>query len=139
MKLLIFLLIAYGISNILVFGSIFKSWRNFWSNVNPNFFGTLFTCMICLPTYVGFFGSLLMIGKNSAQHWRTTIFSMLSGVACANYITPIILDMAKMDIKYQVSVGFVLGFLGLRSVEVIGKKLIKEDKNGSKSNNQSNS
>jgi len=86
----------------------------------------------------GFFGSLLMIGKNSAQHWRTTIFSMLSGVACANYITPIILDMAKMDIKYQVSVGFVLGFLGLRSVEIIGKKLVKEDKNGNKSDNQSN-
>jgi hypothetical protein len=60
MKLLIFLLIAYGISNILVFGSIFKGWRNFWSNVNPNFFGTLFTCMICLPTYVGFFGSWLV-------------------------------------------------------------------------------
>lgn len=60
MKLLIFLLVAYGISNILVFGSIFKGWRNFWSNVNPNFFGTLFTCMICLPTYVGFFGSWLV-------------------------------------------------------------------------------
>lgn len=60
MKLLIFLLVAYGISNILVFGSIFKFWRNFWSNINPNFFGTLFTCMICLPTYVGFFGSWLV-------------------------------------------------------------------------------
>ena len=60
MKLLIFLLVAYGISNILVFGSIFKGWRNFWSTVNPNFFGTLFTCMICLPTYVGFFGSWLV-------------------------------------------------------------------------------
>jgi hypothetical protein len=38
----------------------------------------------------GLFGSLLMIGKNAAQTWKTTIFSMLSGVACANYITPII-------------------------------------------------
>lgn len=60
MKLLIFLLVAYGISNILVFGSIFKGWRTFWSNVSPNFFGTLFTCMICLPTYIGFFGSWLI-------------------------------------------------------------------------------
>jgi hypothetical protein len=60
MKLLIFLLIAYGISNIIVFGSIFKGWRTFWSTVNPNFFGTLFTCMICLPTYVGFLGSWLV-------------------------------------------------------------------------------
>jgi hypothetical protein len=89
----------------------------------------------------GLFGSLLMIGKNAAQEWRTTVFSMLSGVACANYITPIILDITRIDIKYQVSVGFVLGFLGLRSVELISKKLVKqlEDKNGNKSDNKPNS
>jgi hypothetical protein len=91
----------------------------------------------------GLFGSLLMIGKSAAQEWRTTVFSMVSGVACANYITPIILDITRIDIKYQVSVGFVLGFLGLRSVEIISKKLVKhlekEDKNGNKSDNKSNS
>ncbi len=87
----------------------------------------------------GLFGSLLMIGKNAAQTWKTTIFSMISGVACANYITPIILDMTRMDVKYQVSVGFVLGFLGLRSVEMVSKKLIKEEKNGNKSSNKSDS
>lgn len=74
----------------------------------------------------GLFGSLLMIGKNAAQTWKTTIFSMISGVACANYITPIILDITRMDVKYQVSVGFVLGFLGLRSVETISKKFVKD-------------
>lgn len=87
----------------------------------------------------GLFGSLLMIGKTAAQTWKMTIFSMLSGIACANYITPIILDMTRMDVKYQVSVGFVLGFLGLRSVEMISKKLIKEEKNGNKSINKSDS
>jgi hypothetical protein len=60
MKLLIFLLIAYGISNIVVFSSIFSKWRNFWSNTSPNFWGTLFTCMICFPTWVGFLGSALI-------------------------------------------------------------------------------
>lgn len=60
MKLLIFLLIAYGISNIVVFSSIFSKWRNFWSGVSPNFWGTLFTCMICFPTWVGFLGSMLI-------------------------------------------------------------------------------
>lgn len=74
----------------------------------------------------GLFGSLLMIGKSAAQTWKTTVFSMLSGVACANYITPIVLDISRIDIKYQVSVGFVLGFLGLRSVEIISKKFIKD-------------
>ena len=60
MKLLIFILITYGICNIMIYSSIFKTWRNFWDQVNPNFFGTLFTCMICLPTWVGFFGSWLV-------------------------------------------------------------------------------
>lgn len=92
----------------------------------------------------GLFGSLLMIGKNAATQWRTTIFSMISGVACANYITPIILDITRIDIKYQVSVGFVLGFLGLRSVELISKKFVKEIKeekkeDGNKSVDKSNS
>lgn len=93
----------------------------------------------------GLFGSLLMIGKNAATQWRTTIFSMISGVACANYITPIILDITRIDIKYQVSVGFVLGFLGLRSVELISKKFVKEikedkkEENGNKSVDKSNS
>ncbi len=86
----------------------------------------------------GLFGSLLMIGKGAAQHWRTTIFSMLSGVACANYITPIILDMTRMDVKYQVSIGFVMGFLGLRSVEMISKRVIKLDKKENKDDNSTN-
>jgi hypothetical protein len=60
MKLIIFLLIAYGICNIIVFGSIFKGWRDFWSTFSPKFWGMLFTCMICLPTWVGFLGSMLV-------------------------------------------------------------------------------
>lgn len=60
MKLLIFLLIAYGICNIMVFSSIFRRWRDFWTTISPDFWGTLFTCMICLPTWVGFVGSALI-------------------------------------------------------------------------------
>ena len=60
MKLLIFFLVAYGICNIIIFGSIFKGWRDFWSEYSPNFWGMLFTCFICLPTWVGFFGSALI-------------------------------------------------------------------------------
>lgn len=60
MKLLIFFLVAYGICNIIIFGSIFKKWRDFWSTVSPDFWGMLFTCFICLPTWVGFLGSALI-------------------------------------------------------------------------------
>lgn len=60
MKLALFIGIIYGISNILVFGSIFKGWRTFMEAFSPNFWGALFTCMICLPTWMGFLGSALI-------------------------------------------------------------------------------
>lgn len=49
-----FILLAYGITNIAVYGSIFKGWRDFWNKVNPGFFGSLFSCPLCLSTWVGF-------------------------------------------------------------------------------------
>lgn len=58
MNLILFILTCYGISNIIIFGSIFQSFRNFWEKKSPNFFGKLFNCMICLPTYIGFFISI---------------------------------------------------------------------------------
>jgi len=44
----------------MVFSSIFKWWRNLWSRWSPNFFGELFSCMICLPFYVGILLSLFI-------------------------------------------------------------------------------
>lgn len=79
----------------------------------------------------GLFGSLMMIGKKSADNLRNTIFSMISGVASANYLTPVILDLIKMDDKFKFSVAFVLGFLGLKSVEIVLDKFFNHKKNGS--------
>jgi hypothetical protein len=54
MNILTFLLLAYGITNIAVYGSIFKGWRTFWEKHEPKFFGKLFTCPLCFSTWVGF-------------------------------------------------------------------------------------
>lgn len=74
MKLLIFLLVAYGFCNIIVFGSIFKKWRDFWSNFSPNFWGMLFTCMICLPAWIGFLGSALV--WSPTEHYQIVTESL---------------------------------------------------------------
>lgn len=58
MTLIIFILVSYGISNIVIYGSIFQSFRDYCEKVSPKFFGKLFTCMICLPTYCGFLMSI---------------------------------------------------------------------------------
>lgn len=58
MNTLLFILVAYGFSNIVVYGSIFAGLRNFLDRISPSFWGKLFSCMMCFPTWAGFFLSL---------------------------------------------------------------------------------
>lgn len=57
MELIIWILAAYGMSQILVFGSIFDTPRD-WITKHSKFFGDLLGCMMCTSTWVGFFFSL---------------------------------------------------------------------------------
>jgi len=67
MIILIWLLAAYGMSNILVYGSIFQGLRNWFREMgNSNipvingvfkFISDLVGCMMCTSTWVGFFMS----------------------------------------------------------------------------------
>lgn len=74
----------------------------------------------------GLFGALLLVGKSATVDLKTTFFSIVSGVASANYITPIVIDLTRVDNKYQMSVAFILGFLGLKGVEIISNKFLKK-------------
>jgi hypothetical protein len=68
--LLLWMLIAYGMSNILVYGSIFNGVRN---RINQNaiadsslqgfwvFVSDLLKCMMCTSTWVGFFLGLFVM------------------------------------------------------------------------------
>lgn len=61
MKLLLWALCAYGTCNILIFGSNFQWWRNLLGKFGTGGYSLhkLFTCMMCLPTWVGFTMSYL--------------------------------------------------------------------------------
>jgi hypothetical protein len=70
MILLMWLIAAYGMSQILVYGSIFSGFRESihkWGN-NPyapfqgigNFISGLISCMMCTSTWVGFFMGALV-------------------------------------------------------------------------------
>jgi hypothetical protein len=76
----------------------------------------------------GLFGSLIMLGKNSSVNLKTTLFAIITGVSSANYITPIVSDMINISNQYQMGVAFILGFLGLKGVEKISEKVLKEEK-----------
>ena len=75
MNILIWLLIAYGMSNILVYGSIFNGLRDFFKKWGGNqyapfngigqFISDLLGCMMCTSTWVGFFLSLAFMSPSN--------------------------------------------------------------------------
>jgi hypothetical protein len=74
MEIFIWVLMAYGMSNILVYGSIFGWLRNGlrrWGDnpFNPfngvfGFFADLLSCMMCTSTWVGFFLGSVIFSPN---------------------------------------------------------------------------
>jgi hypothetical protein len=80
----------------------------------------------------GLFGSLMMMSKVAGLTPKRTILATIGGAASANYLTPLILHIAKIgqnpdDISYSFAIAFLLGFLGLRAIELITSKLITDE------------
>jgi hypothetical protein len=77
----------------------------------------------------GLFGAILLTSKGSANNLPRTISSLIGGAASANYITPIVVSIAKLDDShYHYGIAFLLGFLGLKGIEYFSKKLIPDNK-----------
>lgn len=62
MLTLIFTLICYGACNNMIYGSVFEGWRNFLSKFGTSGYSLhkLFTCFMCLGTWMGFTISIIM-------------------------------------------------------------------------------
>ncbi len=69
MTLLFWTMAAYGMTSILVWGSIFDNARA-WIKKYSKFFGDLISCTLCTSTWVGFFMSLVL-GSLSEQFFDT--------------------------------------------------------------------
>ena len=76
----------------------------------------------------GFFGSLILIGKKQKSNLRTTFFAIVTGVANANYLTPIFVEFLRLPTKYEMSIAFILGFLGVKGVEFISDYITEKIK-----------
>lgn len=119
--ILIYALFAYGICNMIIFASgpfgIFEKWRNFAHKISEGF-GELFTCPMCLSTWVGLLFSALNI--IFVKDVAFTPFNIIFGVG--NYIPFVLL----MDM------GFTSGAVWLiyqfdEMMERIGKYEYEED------------
>lgn len=63
MNTFIFIIICYGACNNMIYGSIFEGWRNFLSKFGTGGYSIhkLFTCFMCLSTWLGFILSAIMV------------------------------------------------------------------------------
>lgn len=77
----------------------------------------------------GFFGALMMVSKNASQKIGTTVASLLAGTACANYLTPVIMNFVPEKIHGQgkYAVAFMMGFMGLKGLEMVIEKYLKSN------------
>lgn len=78
----------------------------------------------------GLFGAVLMTTKRAAATIGQTTLSIVGGAASANYMTPIVLKITKLDPNDSgYAIAFLLGFAGLRAVEYFASKLIGDANN----------
>jgi len=74
------IILAYGLSQILVYGSIFdtqRQWIHAWAELSPilKFVSGLISCMMCTSTWVGFFLGLTVFSPTSFLYEMPTWIS----------------------------------------------------------------
>ncbi len=75
----------------------------------------------------GLFGAILMASKNTQTSIRSTILSIFGGMAAANYLTPIMIELLNLkEAKLQNGLAFIVGFLGLKLVEILSNKFLNQ-------------
>lgn len=91
-NLALFTLISYGMTTIIVYGSIFESFRNGIHvlgerNAFFKFFSDLIKCVLCTSTWVGFFLSITMFSPTECIYSITSPFNIfLDGMFSAGSV-----------------------------------------------------
>lgn len=80
----------------------------------------------------GFFGALLMVSKSASQRIGTTVASLLAGTACANYLTPVIMNFLPEGVqgRGKYAVAFTMGFMGLKGLEILIERYLNGSEGG---------
>jgi hypothetical protein len=65
----------------------------------------------------GFMGALVNVSRDKNLTWFEKGITVISGGLIANYITPLILDFIKAGDSARYGLAFIMGYMGLKSVE----------------------
>ena len=77
----------------------------------------------------GLSGAILLLSKNGIQSFSKAMFGLIGGAASANYLTPVVIKIMKIDegLNFNYGIAFLLGFLGLRGIEFFANKIFPID------------
>ena len=64
-------------------------------------------------------GAIVFLTKNNKMSKTQQFCTVLSGGLSANYLTPLVGDWLSLDAKVLYGVAFLLGYSGMKSVELI--------------------
>jgi hypothetical protein len=101
MWIILFFVLNFSISNIIIYGSIFEGFRNMLKRFGEGDYSLykLFTCFMCLPTWVGFGLSLFL--NLQGYYWLSPF--AYSGVEELYYV--VILDgLISSGVVYFINV-----------------------------------
>lgn len=69
-------------------------------------------------------GSIIGASRDNHKNVFSYILSVITGTASSVYLTPIIASMLQMsDAKYQLGLSFLVGTLGLKTIEFFSKRI----------------
>lgn len=69
-------------------------------------------------------GSIIGASRDRHKNIISYILSVITGTASSVYLTPLIATMLQMtDAKYQLGLSFLVGTLGLKTIEFFTKKI----------------
>jgi len=70
-------------------------------------------------------GSIIGASRDNHKNKISYLISVLAGTASSVYLTPLIASLLQMsDAKYQLGLSFLVGTLGLKSIEFFSKRIL---------------
>lgn len=87
----------------------------------------------------GFAGGLATLDRKEKITWFAKFISLVSGAFSANYLTPVVGDWISLSHSSMYGLSFLIGYGGLKFIEIIYLELTRKIKRDDKNNNLTNS
>ena len=75
----------------------------------------------------GLAGSLVTVSNDATKNLKSSIAGIIAGTFSANYMTQVVVELTGLSGKTEYGLAFILGYIGLKGVEKISRKIFNED------------